>query len=46
MPIDPKPNESQNDFMARCIRTEVNAGKGEKQAVAICIQAYQNRKNK
>jgi hypothetical protein len=40
MPIKPKPNESESDFMSRCIATERDAGKPQDQAVAICLTAW------
>jgi hypothetical protein len=38
MPINPKQNESQDDFITRCIRIEIENGKSQPQAVAICIK--------
>lgn len=37
MPINPRKDESQDDFISRCIRVEIDNGKPQKQAVAICI---------
>ena len=34
--IEPKPNESSNDFMSRCIATEIDNGYSQEQAAAIC----------
>lgn len=36
MPIDRKPGESKDEFLSRCIATEVGAGKDQDQAAAIC----------
>lgn len=43
MPV-PKPNtnETQGDFMARCVSFLVNEGRPEEQAVAICFQQYRD----
>jgi hypothetical protein len=36
MPIDRNPGEGKDEFLARCISTEVAAGKDNDQAAAIC----------
>jgi hypothetical protein len=36
MPIDRNPGESRDEFLTRCISTEVGAGKPQDQAAAIC----------
>ena len=36
MPINKHKEESQDDFISRCIRDEVGSGKEQSQAVAIC----------
>ncbi len=36
MPIDRNPGESKDDFLSRCIATEVRSGKDQDQAAAIC----------
>ena len=43
MPV-PKPNtnETQGDFMARCVSFLVNEGRPEEQSVAICFQQYRD----
>jgi hypothetical protein len=38
MPITPRQDESQDDFISRCIRIEIDNGKSQPQAVAICIK--------
>ena len=40
MPIDKKPNESREEFMARCIPIEIRAGKDQDQAIAICASKF------
>jgi hypothetical protein len=36
MPIDRMPGEGRDEFLTRCISTEVGAGKPQDQAAAIC----------
>jgi hypothetical protein len=36
MPIDRKAGESRDEFLSRCIATEVRSGKDQDQAAAIC----------
>jgi len=36
MPIDRNPGEGRDEFLTRCIATEVGAGKPQDQAAAIC----------
>ena len=36
MPIDRMPGEGRDEFLSRCISTEVAAGKPQDQASAIC----------
>lgn len=36
MPIDRNPGEGRDEFLSRCIETEVGAGKDRAQAAAIC----------
>ena len=36
MPIDRKPGEGRDEFLSRCIATEVRSGKDNDQATAIC----------
>ena len=44
---DPKDGESQDDYLARCIPDEINAGHDQPQAAAICYSKWDNRnKNK
>lgn len=44
MPIKPNKKERKQDFISRCIAVEVNAGKEQDQAAAICYTAWKNRK--
>lgn len=45
MPIpQPQPNESENDFMSRCIDILVNEGTEQEQAIAICNSQWEERK--
>lgn len=37
MPIEKRQDETKDEFMSRCITTEVDNGKPQDQAVAICI---------
>lgn len=39
--IEKEAGESKDDFLSRCISTEVDAGKPQDQAVAICIAYWQ-----
>lgn len=36
MPIDRNPGESRDEFLSRCIATEIRSGKDNDQAAAIC----------
>lgn len=46
MPIKPRKNESKNDFIQRCVGVEVNSGKPQDQAVAICYDVWRRHKRK
>jgi hypothetical protein len=41
MPIDKNPGESKEDFISRCVSKEIEAGKEQDQAYAICITKYE-----
>jgi hypothetical protein len=41
MPIEKKEGESKDDFISRCISTEIESGKEQDQAYAICITKYE-----
>lgn len=42
MPISKKEGESKNDFISRCIKHEVNKGKEQEQASAICYNIWES----
>lgn len=45
MPVDkPKPGESKEKYLAYCIPAEIEAGKDQDVAVAICISTYEKDK--
>lgn len=48
MPVEVRPQESQAEFISRCIKAEMNKGKvkDNKQAVAICYSYWKNRNKK
>jgi len=42
----PKPNESKDDYMSRCIPKLVAEGKDQDQAIAICSSMFESDKRK
>jgi len=46
MPVSPKKNESQSDFVSRCVSIEMHANPDmdNKQAVAICHSVWRRSK--
>ena len=45
MPIPtPTPDETENEFMSRCIEFLINEGTPQEQAIAICSQNWEERK--
>jgi hypothetical protein len=46
MPITPGKNETQEEFISRCVGEEVRAGNAQDQAVAICYSKWKERKTK
>lgn len=40
MPIQPYQNEEKNQFIKRCIKTELAAGKEQDVAIAICVNSW------
>lgn len=40
MPINPSKGEREDDFISRCIETEISAGIPQDQAVAICYSKW------
>jgi len=43
MVAEPKANESKEEFISRCIGVEIEAGKDQEQASAICYSKWENR---
>lgn len=43
MPIKPKADETQDEFISRCIGEEINAGYEQDQAAAICYSYWEKR---
>jgi len=46
MPIKPKSGETEQEFISRCIGTEIDAGYEQDQAAAICYNAWRERLSK
>lgn len=46
MPIQPGKNETQDEFLSRCISEEVGRGHEQSQAVAICYSKWKERRRK
>jgi hypothetical protein len=44
MPIKPQSGEREDDFISRCIGTEIGAGIPQDQAVAICYSTWREDK--
>jgi hypothetical protein len=44
MPIKPKSGETEQDFVSRCIPTEIEAGKSNDVAAAICYSVFKEGK--
>lgn len=44
MPINPRAGESREQFVSRCIATEIDAGKPQDQAAAICYSVWRDKK--
>ena len=43
MPIKPRPSETQEEFISRCIGEEVSAGYEQSQAAAICYSKWDRK---
>lgn len=41
--VEPNANESENDFMSRCIVYNINEGKEQEQAIAICSSIWEQQ---
>ena len=46
MPIKPNGGETEQEFISRCIPVEIEAGKEQSQAAAICYSIYREGKMK
>lgn len=46
MPIKPGKNETQDEFISRCISEEVSGGMEQAQAVAVCYSKWKDRRRK
>lgn len=44
MPVEPRKNESKEEFVQRCIGEEIGRGHEQSQAVAICYSKWRERK--
>jgi len=44
MPINPSKGEREDDFISRCIETEISAGIPQDQAIAICYSTWREDK--
>jgi len=45
MPVKPRKNETESQFMSRCIPKEIAAGHPQDQAVAICYTYWRDKKD-
>jgi hypothetical protein len=41
--VEPKAGESKDEFVSRCIGVEINSGKPQDQAAAICYTKWKNK---
>jgi hypothetical protein len=41
--VNPRANESKDEFVSRCISVEVESGKEQEQAAAICYSKWENK---
>jgi len=46
MPINPRQGETEQEYISRCIATEIDAGYDEEQASAICYNTWENKMSK
>jgi hypothetical protein len=46
MPVKPRKNESESEFISRCVGVEIAAGHPQNQAVAICYSKWKEHKKK
>ncbi len=43
MPVRPRKNETQAEFIQRCVKVEIDSGKDQDQAVAICYSIWEKK---
>lgn len=41
--VEPASGESESDYMGRCVKTLIDEGKPQDQAIAICISTYESK---
>lgn len=46
MPVKPRKDESEQDFIARCVPRVIREGYPQDQAIAICYTYWKNKKSK
>lgn len=46
MPVKPGKNETQEEFISRCVGEEIKRGHEQAQAVAICYSKWKERRRK
>ena len=44
MPVEPRKNESKEEFIQRCVAEEIRSGYENTQAVAICYSKWRDSK--
>ena len=43
--VEPNANESEDEFISRCVSVLINEGKDNEQAVAICYSMWEDKQN-
>jgi len=43
--VEPNPNESEDEFISRCVSVLINEGKDNEQAVAICYSLWEQKQS-
>ena len=43
--VEPNPNESEDEFISRCVSVLINEGKDNEQAVAICYSMWEDKQS-
>jgi hypothetical protein len=46
MPIKPRKDETEDEFIARCIPEEIRNGHSQPQAIAICYSKWKEKPKK